>query len=36
VLPLVMLAFGVYFWARRKELTKLPESDIKTNEVAYA
>lgn len=36
VLPLVMLAFGVYFWTRRKELTNLPESDIKTNEVAYA
>jgi len=28
VLPFVMLAFGVYFWTRRKELTGSPESEI--------
>lgn len=31
VLPLIMLAFGIYFWTRRKELANPPESDIRTN-----
>ncbi len=32
VLPLVMLAFAIYFWTRRRELMNFPESEIRTNE----
>src|SRR5438067_1377794 len=36
VLPPIMLAFGIYFWMRRKELTSFPDSDIRADEEAHA
>jgi uncharacterized protein len=33
VLPLVMLAFAIYFWTRRKELTDFSQGDTRTNEL---
>jgi uncharacterized protein len=36
VLPLVMLALGVYFWTRRGELTRFSDSEVKPHEAAHA
>lgn len=32
VLPLVMLSFAIYFWTRRKELTDIPQPEMRANE----